>query len=82
MSESSGNLRPEQITGSTADEQELTSADTGASPFPFLNLPAEIRNVVYGILMTGRTITLLPSSSFDALTHKPLTSYRSRFRSQ
>lgn len=82
MFKSSGNVLPEQKIGSVADGQELMSNDSGNSPFPFLKLPAEIRNVVYGILMTGRTITLYPSSKFGGFTPKVLAAYRSRFRSK
>jgi hypothetical protein len=82
MFESSGNVFPEQKIDSMADAQELMSDDSGKSPFPFLELPAEIRNVVYGILMTGRTITLYPSSNFGGFTPKVLACYRSRFRSK
>lgn len=80
MFESSENVLPQQKIGSMADGQELMSDDSGNSPFPFLTLPAEIRNVVYGILMTGRT--LYPSSKFGGFTPKVLACYRSRFRSK
>lgn len=82
MFESSGNVFQEQNIGSMVDAQELMSDDSGKSPFPFLKLPAEIRNVVYGILMPGRTIKLFPSNDFDGSIRKGLASYRSRFRSK